>query len=263
MSKIKEIMVWGENSRLSGHLAFRLKEAARPSVLADYDLGNPLMSSRVDFSSCRAEETSGNRAWIDVRKCIHCGTCEVRCPSASIHDLKVYPQECRGCGTCISLCAAEAISLRCDIRIRWEIYRDSSGVLIRAPAGPFPDITTAVIKQEGLKYTQLLQREILISRGPSILDDSLYTSLDSVKLVVAAIDPAVTDLARLKRILHICQQFRIPTVACLIGVGIETPGQIEKWRNKLEIEIITCLRLDENSGDGPDRLWKDIQGLIV
>jgi MinD superfamily P-loop ATPase len=240
-------------------LAVWLAEEAESAVLVDYALGSAELYRRWGQGQCQKQVISGDRAWIDARKCIHCGTCETRCALTAIQDLVVDQMACQGCGVCAGLCAVGAISMRRDLNIGWEVCQKPRSILVKAPANQNADIATSLIKQQAVQSARQMKVDIIISSGPAVLDETLFTTLAGVALILVAVDPAKTKMPEFERVVSIGRQFRIPSVVSLAGEGSGSITQVEQFCREKEIEIVGRLSLKDKPVAEITRLWEKLK----
>lgn len=258
-----ELMVWsGDYNAAQREIAIGLVGPPGPTVLADYALGRAELMQKWGESRILRGQLRGSRALIDVRQCIHCGTCENRCTYGAIENLMVWQSRCQGCGECAGSCPAEAIHIHNDLKIDWQTLPSDEKLLVRVDAFNNAGIASALIKQRAAEKARELNSSWVISSGPAVIDNTLFVTLPGLALVVIAMDAQNLHSDESKRVVSISRQFQLPVVAVLSGAVHAAPLYFGDFCQTQGVEI---LNLPIGSGDKNKlfaTLWQQLQNII-
>jgi MinD superfamily P-loop ATPase len=204
------------------HLASQ--EASVVLVDADVDASNlelllaPEERERHAFFSSKV-------AAIDPELCVACGRCEEVCrfdaviPSAEEGEpFSIDPVACEGCAVCSLQCPSEAIHM--------EEPQDGLWFLSDTPFGPLVHAHLfAGQENSGKLVAEVRQRAAAIARqdgqvyaiidGPPGIGCPVIAATTGTDLALIVIEPTVSGIHDLERILGVTEHFGVPAVVCI------------------------------------------------
>jgi MinD superfamily P-loop ATPase len=161
---------------------------------------------------------SGQVAFIDEEKCIHCGVCCELCRFKAITDFTVDRVSCEGCGFCSLICPAQAITMREDMAGHWFISDTRYGSLVHAKLGVAQENSgklVALVRQKARELAEKAGAEYIISDGPPGIGCPAISSLSGANLALLVTEPTLSGIHDLERVLGVCRHFSVPALVCI------------------------------------------------
>lgn len=183
-------------------------------VLADCDVDAANLELLLSPRILATDPFMGSKtAVIDPARCTGCGKCAEYCRFGAIEltgdTFRVNPIRCEGCSVCVSVCPDEAVAMQ--PRQTGEIrYSDTArGHLVHA--GLVPGAGNSGLLVHAVKKTAL-ERDgncgLLLVDGPPGTGCPLISAISGMDAVLVVIEPSVSGLHDLKRVVTVCRQFR-------------------------------------------------------
>ena len=160
-------------------------------------------------------------AVVDKDKCTDCKICEESCKYEAIKDLEVNPVLCEGCGVCVYLCNEKAIVLRERVSGYAYISKTKFGPLSHAKLntaeGNSGKLVTLVRNNARIIANQK-KSDIILIDGPPGIGCPVIASLTGVNLAAIVIEPTLSGIHDLERILdlihHLPNTIGITAILC-------------------------------------------------
>lgn len=192
---------------------------------------------------------SGHVAFIDKKECTECGLCQEMCRFGAIKDYFVDKISCEGCGLCSQICPVNAIIMQSCMAGHWFISETSYGTLIHAKLGITEENSgklvtlvrnSARLVAEGKKF------DYIISDGPPGIGCPVIASLSGASLALLVIEPTLSGIHDLERVIGVCRHFGIPTLVCInkYDINEENSCRIEDYCHKSDIEVAVKIPFD-------------------
>ena len=213
------------------------------SVIADCDVDASDLHLVLSPVTERLENfKSGHEAVIRKDDCTACGVCKEKCRFHAVHETRRYgrqslftidPFSCEGCGVCVHFCPEEAIdfpertcgqSLVSETRYgpmvhaRLAIGAENSGKLV------------STVKNEARQISGKRKIPWIIVDGPPGIACPVIASLTGASLAFVVVEPTLSGVHDMERVLSLTKHFNIPTLVCVNkwDLNPRLAGEIER-----------------------------------
>jgi MinD superfamily P-loop ATPase len=219
-SSMKEIVVLsGKGGTGKTSIVGSLAALAERKVLADCDVDAADLHLLLSSSVKQQEEFwSGQVADIDPDKCIQCGLCEELCRFNAIKKYKVDTNSCEGCSFCSHICPTEAITMEENMAGYLFVSDTKYGILVHARLGIAQENSGKLVAQVRQRAKQIVAEQnldFLISDGPPGIGCPVISSLSGASLALLVIEPTLSGMHDLERVLDVCHHFDVPAMVCI------------------------------------------------
>lgn len=222
--------------------------------IADYIKGSIKIDCDVDAANMymfykgeqinHEEFFSGEKAYIDLDKCIKCGKCEQNCKFDAIKNNKVDFLKCEGCGVCDLVCPSKAIILSQNKVANILEYKLEDGYLIKSDMEIGADGSGRLIMK--LRENAKKYGDINIIDGSPGIGCSVIASITGVDIALIVTEPTLSGIDDLKRILELAKTFNVLPFVCInkYDINLDMTQNIEQYCNDNKIEIISKIPYD-------------------
>ncbi len=223
---------------------------ARKKVLADCDVDaadlhlilNPKMKRREPFSG-------GRSPVVDVEKCTTCGVCTEVCRFAAIEDGVVDLIACDHCGLCVYACPESAITMEEDFNGEWFVSDTDYGPLVHARLGMGEENSgklVTVVRKEASEIAKERNLNLVIIDGPPGIGCPVISSIAGVDVVLVVVEPTLSGIHDMERILGLASHFKIPALACInkYDVNLENTKAIREYCGRNGVEVLGMIPFD-------------------
>ncbi|MHA1713371.1 MAG: nucleotide-binding protein [Candidatus Ranarchaeia archaeon] len=157
-------------------------------------------------------------ASINPEKCTQCNRCVDACRFSAINPPDVSRVDCEGCGTCVLVCDEGAISL--DERISGHIYVSKTrfGTMVHAKLEPGEANSgklVSEVRKTAMENARKTGYELAINDGPPGIGCHVIASITGTDHVLIIVEPSMSSLHDMKRIIDLVRHFRIPASVCV------------------------------------------------
>ena len=199
-----------------------LASKERSPVLIDADVD----ASNLEFLiSPKKKQThvfiGGELARIDAGRCISCGICAQVCRFDAVkYDLEYYidPLDCEGCRTCATQCPEKAINMLPNECGEWYFSYTPFGPFFHADLFPGEENSGKLVselKKQARQYAEENNHDLVIIDGPPGIGCPVVAATSGVNLALLVVEPTLSGLHDLKRILEVTRHFHVPAVVCI------------------------------------------------
>lgn len=224
-------------------------------AFADCDVDAPnlhlLMKEFNDFE--RSDYYGMDKADIDLNKCIKCGKCIDICRFNAINyngDYSIDKYNCEGCGVCEYICPEDAISMVKYIAGETKVFKDEtifSSAKLKMGSGNSGLLVSTVKKnliKEAVKKENL---DIAIIDGSPGIGCPVIASLSGVDAVLLVVEPSISGISDMKRIIDTSKRFKLPIMVCInkYDTNLEKTDEIEKYSLKNNLELVGKIPFDK------------------
>lgn len=253
---MKEITILsGKGGAGKTTVAAALASLAKNVVLCDNDVDaadlhlilKPEILELHDFSS-------GSKATINPELCTNCGLCESSCRFSAIHpNSDGYPEvnslQCEGCRLCERICPAEAITTNENFNNHWFVSDTRFGKMVHAKMGPGEENSGKLvsrIREKAREVAMDVNADFILNDGPPGIGCSAISSLTGTDLVLLVIEPTVSGLHDVKRLVELVKSFRIPMVAIInkYDINPEFSLKVEEYLDQNNIGVAGRISFD-------------------
>jgi MinD superfamily P-loop ATPase len=235
------------------HLASQ--EASIMLVDADVDASNlelvlaPAERERHAFFSSKV-------AVINPELCEACGRCQEVCrfdavipPAEEGEPFSIDPVACEGCAVCSFQCPAEAIHMEEPQDGLWFLSDTRFGPLLHAHlfagqensgklVAEVRQRAAAIARQDGQAYA--------IIDGPPGIGCPVIAATTGTDLALIVIEPTVSGIHDLERILGVTEHFGVPAMVCInkYDINLRKSREIDDYCRMLGIEVVGRVPFD-------------------
>jgi MinD superfamily P-loop ATPase len=236
---VKELVVIsGKGGTGKTSLVASLAALAEKPVLADCDVDaadlHLVLEPTVRLSGPFA---GGDTAAIAPNRCTSCGACFEHCrfdairrPSETVPYYTVDAVSCEGCGVCVDVCVPGAASMIPSNSGAWFISDTRHGPMVHARLGIAQENSgklVSLVRQEAMHAARTGHHALLITDGPPGIGCPVIASITGATLALAVVEPTLSGLHDLKRVIALCQQLRVKASICINKAGINPELELE------------------------------------
>ena len=177
---------------------------------------------------------SGVLASIDADLCTGCGACAEACRFGAIgEDFQVRPGHCEGCGACAFVCPARAVELaprRCG---EWYVSETGCGPMVHAALDIGAENSGKLVSTVRAESERLARERgldfVLVDGSPGI-GCPVIASLTGADAALLVVEPTLSALHDMERVLRLLDHFRIPAGVVLnkCDVSPAVAGQVRQ-----------------------------------
>lgn len=235
----KLLLLSGKGGTGKTTVSAALIQLACAKAIADCDVDAPnlhLVTRQASESKC-SDFFGGDKAAVDLRKCVGCGSCEAHCRfgAVAVRNGKAAVNEyaCEGCGVCTFVCPAEAVTLKEDLAGKRELYAGEtvfSTATLKMGRGNSGKLVTEV-KRAMLKVAP--ECDLAIVDGSPGIGCPVIASVSGMDLVLAVAEPSGSGISDLKRLIKTAGTFQTKLAACVnkYTVSPKYTAEIEDFCN--------------------------------
>jgi MinD superfamily P-loop ATPase len=217
------VIISGKGGTGKTSVAASLAALARPIVLADCDVdASDLHLVLEPATKERHAFLGGNKARISADRCMGCGKCAELCrfdaivcedfdnnPAKQLYQ--VDPLACEGCGVCVRFCPETAIELFPARSGEWFASETRCGSMVHARLDPAAGNSGKLINQLRQRARELVvsDQELILCDGSPGIGCPVIASLTGADLALIVVEPTLSSLHDLKRVLDLCRYFHM------------------------------------------------------
>ena len=181
--------------------------------------------------------------------CTRCNKCGEFCKFNAINAETVFYHKCEGCGLCTKICPEEALTL--EPVLSATLYKSTCrfGDFVHAEMvigeGSSGRIVDAIRKKAKLIAEEKSLDFIIIDGSPGI-GCPVIASITGVDLVLVIVEPTLSGIHDLERVLDMAHHFGIPALVCInkYDVNMDNTKKIERFCNEKGIVVVGKLPYD-------------------
>ncbi len=220
---------------------------AKRKVLADCDVDAADLHLILNPTIKRREPFSGGRSpVVNTEGCTKCGICTEVCRFDAIEDGEVDLIACDHCSLCVYACPENAITMEEDFNGEWFVSETDYGPMVHARLGMGEENSgklVSVVRKEASEIAKGRNLDLVIIDGPPGIGCPVIASVAGVDSVLVVVEPTLSGIHDMERILGLARHFKITALACI---------------NKYDINLVNTKRIREYcDGDGVE-----IMGMI-
>ncbi|MCD6118500.1 ATP-binding protein, partial [bacterium] len=260
---MKQILVIsGKGGTGKTSLTAALAHLGAPLVLADCDVDAAdlhMLAGPINNNLEAEVFESGNFAVVDESSCTGCNICAELCRFGAVNIVqhpggnlvaRIDPLACEGCGVCVDHCPVDAIEepprqagelVTCRTRFGMMIYG-------RLDAGqPNSGKLVALVRERAKTAAEEHGAKVILVDGPPGVGCPVIASLTGVDIAVIVVEPTVSSLHDMKRVLDLCNHFKIVPAVVInkADLNIEIAEQIEHQCASQGIAVLGSIGYDE------------------
>lgn len=197
---------------------------------------------------------SGNIAIIRNDSCTSCGFCTELCRFDAIQKKKNNRFEidrfsCEGCGVCVRFCPSAAIDFPERRNGKWMISDTRCGPMAHARLTPGAENSgklVSTVRENAFELAVTNGKSLIISDGPPGIGCPVISSLSGASLTLIVVEPSVSGLHDLERVLALARHFSVPAAVCVNkwDINHELTEKIEDYASSSGASVLTRIRYD-------------------
>ena len=223
---------------------------AKGKVLADCDVDAADLHLILNPTVKRRESFSGGRSpVVDAEKCTKCGICTEVCRFDAIEDGEVDLIACDHCGLCVYACPENAITLEEDFNGEWYVSETDYGPMVHARLGMGEENSgklVTVVRKEASEIAKERNLNLVIIDGPPGIGCPVISSIAGVDLVLVVVEPTLSGIHDMERILGLANHFKIPALACInkYDINLVNTKKIQDYCERNGVEVLGMIPFD-------------------
>lgn len=293
---MKEVVVIsGKGGTGKTSVAASLAALVKSAVIADCDVDasdlHLVLSPRIKR---REEFKSGREAIIRLADCISCGICREECRFRAVRAIRpngrkvvftIDALSCEGCGVCVSLCPEHAIDFPERVCGEWLVSETRFGPMVHAQLAIGAENSgklVSIVRKQARKIADELKRPWIIVDGPPGIACPVIASITGASLVLVVIEPTLSGMHDMERVLSLTAHFKIPTMICINKweLNPQITGQIENNAQSsgvilagricydravtdAQIEGVTVVEYGGQAAEDIRRIWQTLEARIA
>ena len=196
----------------------------------------------------------GYQATINQDKCAACGICSEYCRFDAIMTdennlFSINPYKCEGCRLCERICPSKAISSSRSNNNHWFVSDTRFGTMVHAQMGPGEENSgklVTVVRKKASELALLLDEKWILTDGPPGTGCATIASVTGSDAVVVVIEPSLTSLHDVRRVIELVNRFHIPVFAIINKADIEPEitDRIEQYLKDSEVPLLGKIPFD-------------------
>ena len=188
--------------------------------------------------------SGGNKAVINLDKCVQCGACRRNCHFDAISkDFVVDEVQCEGCGLCAGICLHGAIDMIPAVSGEWYISETDYGDFVHAKLGIAEENSgklVSAVKQKAVEIADHNKCDWIIVDGPPGIGCPAIAALGQSDCAVVVTEPTLSGLHDAKRVLGLADHFKLSAKVIINKCDLNPlmVTEIEKYCSEKQIEVI-------------------------
>lgn len=223
---------------------------AKEKVLADCDVDAADLHLILNPTVRRRELFSGGRSpFVDAERCTKCGICTEICRFDAIEDGEVDLIACDHCGLCVHACPENAITMEEDFNGEWFVSETDYGPMVHARLGVGEENSgklVTVVRKAAAETAKVRNLNLVIIDGPPGIGCPVIASMAGVDLVLVVVEPTLSGIHDMERILGLAEHFKIPALACInkYDINLVNTKRIRGYCDRKGVEMVGMIPFD-------------------
>ncbi len=222
---------------------------ANDPVLADCDVDAPDLQLILAPNVIDQVDYFGTSVAVKTKDCSMCGRCREVCRFGAIDEnIVISGMKCEGCGACVFVCPDDAIELREEKTGKVFISETRFGPMVHAELGIGEEASGRMVTQVRSKAKELTNdKDFLIVDGSPGIGCPVIASIKGVDHVLIVVEPTVSGIHDLERVLEVTDHFGIKSSVCVNKYDINTSktSEIRSFCEEKKIPIAGELPYDD------------------
>lgn len=242
------VVISGKGGTGKTTIAAALSELAQDVTRVDCDVDASNFYLYYSGENLQSEDFYGGKnAVVDYDKCTQCGKCELVCRFDAISNFKIDAFACEGCGACALVCPQRAINLKDEKAAEAYITQLDQGIISRAEVEIGSDGSGQLITLLRKKAKDFFKEEkfTIIDGSPGI-GCPVIASITGSNAVLIVTEPTQSGLDDLKRIVALCEHFKVFTMVCInkFDINEDMSKNIQSFVEAKQLNLIGKIPYD-------------------
>ncbi|MBF0301388.1 MAG: 4Fe-4S binding protein, partial [Oligoflexia bacterium] len=188
--------------------------------------------------------SSGNKANIDLKKCVQCGLCKNHCRFSAISSqFRIDHIKCVGCGVCQFVCSSDAVSLEKNIGGEWYVSDTRFGELVHAKLGVAEDNSgklVSIIRNKASEIAKGKNIDLIVVDGPPGIGCPVISSLTGCTDILVVVEPTVSGVHDMERVIKLATKFKLRTMVCInkFDLNQDMVNEVDLYCKQKNIKIV-------------------------
>jgi MinD superfamily P-loop ATPase len=234
---------------LAGSFAALSKDA----VFADCDVDASNLHLLLKPDIIETIEFKGlNLAKIASDECVECGLCAQKCRFKAIDHggtYRVNPFHCEGCGVCILVCPVGAVAFEDRVCGQAYVSETRFGPMVHAYLKPGMENSgklVTLVRQTAQQIAEDRGKRLVLIDGPPGIGCPAIASLSGVDTALVVVEPTLSGIHDLKRVLLLLDHFKIVPLVCInkYDINPQNTGEIREFCSENSIDLVGAIPFD-------------------
>ena len=229
-------------------LAYLVKNKA---IIADADVDAPDLHLIFDPTIDTEEKLYVSKKVVrDEEKCTKCNLCEEACRFNAINATEINLFKCEGCGLCTHMCPEEALTMESVFSAN--LYQTTTRF------GHFVYVNMAIgegssgrivdtVRKRAQKIAKEYALDYIIVDGSPGIGCPVIASITGVDLAVIIVEPTLSGIHDLERVIGVTQHFKVKPVVCInkYDISEKNTNDIISYCEENNIDVIGKILYDD------------------
>ncbi|MHA1243534.1 MAG: nucleotide-binding protein [Candidatus Heimdallarchaeota archaeon] len=226
--------------------------SAGQAIIADVDVDAPDMHLLLDPEKLTHEDLFvSKKAVRNEDKCTKCNICGEVCNYGAITADTFDYYKCEGCGLCVRKCPEQALELKqvksaavFESNTRFGKFVHAEMVIGEGNSGRIVDAVRSKANKLAAKDKAI---EYIIIDGSPGIGCPVIASITNVDLVLIVIEPTLSGIHDLKRVLGITDHFKVTPLVCInkYDINKENSDKIAQYCQENNVELMGKIPYNE------------------
>ena len=234
-------------------VAASLAALAKNAVMADCDVDAPDLHLVLKPEVEKQEDFIGTKVAVKKKDCSMCGKCHEVCRFGAIsEEIEIDEGKCEHCGACAFVCPENAIEM--EDRVTGTVYTSKTrfGRMVHADLRVGGEASGKMVTKVRREAQQLAGADglIIIDGSPGI-GCPLIASITGVDLVLVVVEPTVSGIHDMERVIDVARHFGIHVLVCVNkhDINAENTKKIEDFCKEQGFTVVGRLPYDKVTTD--------------
>lgn len=222
---------------------------AKNALMADCDCDAPDLQLILRPEIEEEKDYYGSATAVREVDCSKCGECKEVCRFGAIDDeMNIIEARCEGCGTCAFVCPEDAIEIVTERTGTIYTSKTRFGEMIHAELGIGEEASGKMVNEVRAKAQEVANgKDMVIIDGSPGIGCPVIASIKGVDAVLIVVEPSVTGVYDMKRVVEVAKHFDIPTAVCInkYDVNEDKAGEIEAYCEEQGVPVLGKLPYDD------------------
>ena len=210
------LIISGKGGTGKTSLTAAFAHLASDHVICDLDVDAPDLHLLLHPEHVSTEDFYCGHTAVISDRCDACGQCIEVCQFDAIQSREPFPQidplKCEGCKVCVSLCPSGAIDFPEKHCGHWHFSDTRFGPMVHAQLYAGEENSgrlVTLLKREARDLAQQKDLNLILSDGPPGIGCPVISALSGANLVVVVTEPTPSGIHDLKRVIDLCDHFKL------------------------------------------------------